>query len=666
MGVDLTFIPIPSSSPFIGKMIRSTAFLAAFPLSLHPKSPPFHHHHSHTRFCATAPKAVLQQESPTTRPSPPIKPKPLPGEPGHKFFTFSPEDIEAVRIRHCRVDTEDLCAQVFEQVTGEKLRLAEVAATLSTCPASKERGGDLGWWWKNEVTPSDVDQFGINDQLLAAALRTRPNQLERVQTVDGWHVFVVEEVRHVIHTAHARTPLRQNPNKKVRQDVVPSPIPGTYALQTLGCQMNRSDSERMAGELSNAGYKEIDDPFRAEVFVLNTCNIRDHAESKVYSYMGRHASRKRMYPTDVTLCVAGCVAQQEGQKMLRRIPELDLVFGPQYANRLGDLLKDVEQNGCQIAATDPVHIQEDISKPKRESTVTAWINVIYGCGENCSFCTVGNVVRTVEQSRTMEAIRSEVEDAAKTGIREVVLLGQNIDAYGRDMFPKRTFAELLQFLHDVDGIERIRFTTSHPRYISHTLVNTCASLPKVMPYFHIPPQSGDDHVLGVMKRGYNVKTFLRIVKRIREKIPDAGISGDMIVGFPGETEEQFKHSLDLLESVKFDSMNTAAYSPRPKTPAAVMDNQVPDAIKTDRLHRMNAMVSDHALERSLRYIGRVEHVLVEHANAKDGSQVVGRTPTNRPVYFNGSIKELKGKIVPVEIKEAFSFCLRGNQAGIPY
>lgn len=611
------------------------------------------------------PRAVLQQSSS-------IKPRqqPLqPGQPGHRFHTYSLEDIEAVRIRHCRIDTEALCDQVFNQLASEKLRLAEVAASLSTCVASKNKGGDLGWWWKDEVVPSDIEQFGINEQLLAAALRSRPNKLERVQTIDGWHIFVVEEVRHVIRTKHEQTPTRTNPNKKFREDIIASikaPIPQTYAMQTLGCQMNRSDSERMAGELSRLGYSEISDPFRASVLVLNTCNIREHAESKVYSYIGRHAARKRKYPAGVTLCVAGCVAQQEGEKMLRRIPELDLVFGPQYANRLGDLLEDVDRNGCQVAATDPIHIQEDISKPKRESTVTAWINVIYGCGENCSFCTVGNVVRTVEQSRTMEAIRTEIEDAARSGIREVVLLGQNIDAYGRDMYPKRTFGELLRFVHDVEGIERIRFTTSHPRYISHNLVNVCADFPKIMPYFHIPPQSGDNEILKLMKRGYTVETFLAVVDRIRERIPDAGIAGDMIVGFPGETEDQFQKSLDLMETVKFDVMNTAAYSPRPRTPAAEMENQIPDSVKADRLLRINEIVSRHAYERSVRFVGRTEQVLVEHENPKDKNQVVGRTPTNRSVYFLGSIQGLKGKLVPVRIEKAYPFCLQGIQLGEPH
>lgn len=628
-----------------------------------------------SNYCTPAPKRFqFSKYTPTAVLQPSTSPgqngqKLAPGQPGHRFHEFSSDDIEALRIRHCRLETEALCDLVFEQVTSGKVHIADLAPSLSTCLASKHRGGDLGWWWKHEVVPEDVDQFGINEQLLAAALQTRPNRVHRVHTKHGWHVFVVEETRHVLNTKHERTalkPSRKSKKQAAIYDEIEPPLPLTYAVQTLGCQMNRSDSERMAGELNRIGYVETDDPFKASVMVLNTCNIREHAESKVYSYMGRHVTRKRKYPTDVTLCVAGCVAQQEGEKMLRRIPELDLVFGPQYANRLADLLADVKTNGCQVVATDPIHVQEDISKPKRDSSVTAWINVIYGCGENCSFCTVGNVVRTVEQSRTMDAIRSEIVAAAKDGFREVVLLGQNIDAYGRDMYPKRTFAELLDYIHDVDGIERIRFTTSHPRYISNNLVDVCSSLPKIMPFFHIPPQSGDNEILKEMRRGYTAERFMSIVERIRSRIPDAAIGGDVIVGFPGESEEQFQNTLALLEKVKFDVVNTAAYSPRPQTPAAVMDNQVPDAMKMDRLYRINEIVRDHALEKSLRYVGRIEHVLVEHENPKDPSQVNGRIPTNRPVYFSGSIAELKGKIVPVKIIHAYPFSLKGQQVGDPY
>lgn len=614
--------------------------------------------------------------------SPKVKPKP--GEPGHRFYDFSPDTVEAVRIRHLVVGTEQLCDEVYARILSNDAQLSTLAQSLSTCTASRSTGGDIGWWNSDDLVPSDMPDALVDDALLATATRARLNVVERHQSVHGWHVYVVEQVRHKLQTKHRRTPLRSNPNQKTRKKHAANsassttnsdkqldssdptaPIPKTYALQTLGCQMNRSDSERMAGHLEQAGYKQTQDPFEAALLVLNTCNIREHAETKVYSYLGRHVARKRKHGHAVTLAVAGCVAQQEGDRMLRRIPELDLVFGPQFANRLPELLDEVQRHGCQIAATDPAPIIEDVATPRRDSSVTAWVNVSFGCGENCTFCTVGNVVRPVEQSRTIDAIVQEVDRIAKDGIREVVLLGQNIDAYGRDMSPKRTFAQLLRHVHDVEGIERIRFTTSHPRYISENLVQTCVDLPKVMPFFHIPPQSGDNTILKAMRRGYSVETFVKVVDRIRSYIPDAAIAGDMIVGFPGETEEQFQHSLDLIRHIKFDVVNTAAYSPRPHTPAATFDHQIPEDVKYDRLQRMNQIVTESAHERSQRYVGRVEQVLVEDQNQKNSAQVIGRTPTNRPVYFEGRIEELRGKLVAVQIEKAFPFSLQGKQAGQP-
>mmetsp|Transcript_13988 Transcript_13988/g.56331 ORF Transcript_13988/g.56331 Transcript_13988/m.56331 type:complete len:446 (-) Transcript_13988:883-2220(-) len=412
-----------------------------------------------------------------------------------------------------------------------------------------------------------------------------------------------------------------------------------------------------AQELQAAGFKEIDDPFRSNVIVFNTCSIRDHAEQKVYSYVGRHARRKWQNP-EVTIVVSGCVAQQEGEKLLRRIPEVDIVMGPQYSNRLGELLDSVNQ-GNQVCATDPVHIMEDISKPKRNSTVTAWVNIIYGCNERCSYCVVPTT-RGLEQSRPRESIKEEIKQLAEQGVKEIVLLGQNIDAYGRDLRPRDSLAELLRFVHDVDGIERIRFTTSHPRYMTDRLIKACYELPKLCEYFHVPFQSGDDKVLKEMKRGYTAKRFKQIAQRIRMYMPDAAISADAIVGFPGETEEEFQHTIDLMEEIQFDTVHTAAYSPRPNTPAAIWDTQVAEDVKAERLRKINEQTAKDAHQRSQRYLGRTEEVLVEERNDKDPTQVLGRTRTNRLTFFKGNIDELRGKLVTVKITEARTFSLTGE------
>ena len=441
--------------------------------------------------------------------------------------------------------------------------------------------------------------------------------------------------------------------------------PRRYHITTFGCQMNKADSERMAGILENLGLENTDNADQADLILYNTCTIRDNAEQKVYSYLGKQAKRKHQQP-DLTLIVAGCVAQQEGEKLLRRVPEVDLVMGPQHANRLGDLLEQVFE-GNQLVATEPIHIVEDITKPRRDSKITAWVNIIYGCNERCSYCVVPNV-RGTEQSRTPEAIRAEMEELGRQGYPEITLLGQNIDAYGRDLpgvtasgRHKHNFTDLLYYVHDVTGIERIRFATSHPRYFTERLIRACHELPKVCEHFHIPFQSGDNEILKAMSRGYTHQKYRQIIDKIREYMPDAAISADAIVGFPGETEEQFEHTLELVDEIGFDQLNTAAYSPRPGTPAALWDNQLSEEVKSDRLQRLNHLVAIKAAERSQRYQNRVERVLVEDKNPRNPQQVMGRTRGNRLTFFDGDIEKLKGKIVEVKITEARAFSLTGEQ-----
>ncbi|MDB9389758.1 tRNA (N6-isopentenyl adenosine(37)-C2)-methylthiotransferase MiaB [Microcystis aeruginosa] len=439
--------------------------------------------------------------------------------------------------------------------------------------------------------------------------------------------------------------------------------PRRYHITTFGCQMNKADSERMAGILEDLGFQWSEDANEADLILYNTCTIRDNAEQKVYSYLGRQAKRKQTQP-DLTLIVAGCVAQQEGEQLLRRVPEVDLIIGPQHANRLGDLLQQVF-DGSQVVATEPIHIMEDITKPRRDSNITAWVNVIYGCNERCTYCVVPGV-RGVEQSRTPAAIRAEMDQLGQQGYQEITLLGQNIDAYGRDL-PGVTasgrhlhnFTDLLYYVHDVAGIERLRFATSHPRYFTERLIKACQELPKVCEHFHIPFQSGDNDILKAMKRGYTQEKYRQIIANIRDLMPDAAISADAIVGFPGETEAQFENTLKLVDEIGFDQLNTAAYSPRPGTPAAIWDNQLSEQVKSDRLQRLNHLVATKAAERSQRYLGRIEEILVEDVNPKDASQVMGRTRGNRLTFFTGNIEELRGKFVKVKITEVRPFSLTG-------
>ena len=443
---------------------------------------------------------------------------------------------------------------------------------------------------------------------------------------------------------------------------------GTYWITTFGCQMNKADSERMAGILESMGYSAGSGEDQADLVLYNTCTIRDNAEQKVYSYLGRQARRKRDNPA-LTLVVAGCVAQQEGESLLRRVPELDLVMGPQHANRLDTLLSQVEA-GQQVVATDDHHILEDITTARRDSSLCAWVNVIYGCNERCTYCVVPSV-RGQEQSRLPQAIRLEMEGLAASGYKEITLLGQNIDAYGRDLpgitpegRRQNTLTDLLHHVHDVKGIERIRFATSHPRYFTERLIEACAELPKVCEHFHVPFQSGDDELLKAMARGYTTARYRRIVEQIRNLMPDAAISADAIVGFPGETDAQFRRTLELVDEIGFDLLNTAAYSPRPNTPAANWPDQVEEHVKVERLKELNALVERKAKACSQRYLGRVEEVLAEGINPKDNTQLMGRTRTNRLTFFPAGSHRV-GDTVPVRIEQVRAFSLSGSAQAQP-
>ena len=443
---------------------------------------------------------------------------------------------------------------------------------------------------------------------------------------------------------------------------------GSYWITTFGCQMNKADSERMAGILEEMGYREAEAELDADLVLYNTCTIRDNAEQKVYSYLGRQAQRKRTNP-NLTLVVAGCVAQQEGESLLRRVPELDLVMGPQHANRLETLLHKVD-SGQQVVATEEHHILEDITTARRDSSICGWVNVIYGCNEHCTYCVVPSV-RGREQSRLPEAIKLEMEGLAAQGFKEITLLGQNIDAYGRDLpgitsegRRKHTLTDLLHHVHDVEGIERIRFATSHPRYFTNRLIDACAELPKLCESFHIPFQSGDNDVLRAMARGYTVERYRRIIDYIRELMPDASLSADVIVGFPGETDAQYRRTLALIEDIGFDLVNTAAYSPRPNTPASEWSNQLSEEVKVARLQEINALVERCARQGNARYKGRIEEVLAEGINVKDPNQLMGRTRTNRLTFFNAEDETghayQPGDLVKVRIDVVRSFSLTGT------
>lgn len=600
--------------------------------------------------------------------------------PPARFYDFSTRRVEAIRVTHCRVLSLQLAQFVESAVRSKEALLSNLAEQISVCIPTRKSSGDTGW--HTFPSPRSADEYDLpqqphseisttnnihdsifNEDWLRHLLRARPGALSVAHTPHAWEVFVVTDIRYELQVTSMHAPRGNGlrASGRMRRHVPrvhPAIDKGTYFIDTLGCQMNASDSERMGAALQSMGYIPTTDPKRSAVYVLNTCALREHAQEKVYSYLGPHARRKWEFPQQVTLVVAGCVAQQEGDALLSAVPEIDIVVGPQYANRLAEVLQQFQTHSAQIVATDPTHIHEDLSKPVRESRITAWVNIIYGCLERCTYCVVPNT-RGLEQSRELAAIRSEVEAAVRDGFKEVVLLGQNVDAYGRDLFPKRTLADLLKYIHDVDGLERIRFTTGHPRYISDTLIATVAELPKVMEYFHIPPQSGDTNILRDMRRGYSRERYLDIARKIRSRLPDASICADMIVGFPGESEEAFQNSVTLADQVVFDANMVRAYSARPNTGAALRDDQIDEATKKRRLDTMNRKMREHALLRSRRFLRREVEVLVEGPNQKVSGELMGRERSNRVVFFEGEAM-LIGQIVSVLVTEAFPFSLRGR------
>lgn len=574
-------------------------------------------------------------------------------------------NISPIRKRthtHIQKQTEPLCDSLYEDIK-KGTEFHTLASSISSCSSTREAGGDLGWIGMADDFLEDV----APQEVRAIALKHKPGDVIKVASKRGFHLLKIEDVMFDLsYTSKAQgrvqgrgimpTPLKE----LMRQAGEDNPL--TYFIETMGCQMNTADSERMAGQLANLGFQEApaEEAKKVDVVVINTCSIRDHAEQKVYSYLGPYINRKKA-GENLAIVVAGCVAQQEGAAIVRRFPEVDLVIGPQYANRIGDLLEEV-MDGNQVVATEATHIMEDITKPRRDSDLSAWVNIIYGCNERCTYCVVPST-RGTEQSRPRESIVREIEELACAGYREITLLGQNIDAWGRDCTPKQKFSDLLHAVGEVKGIERVRFVTSHPRYMSLNVVDAVASIPTMCEAFHVPFQSGDDEVLKRMGRGYTVSKYMEIVDRIRALLPDAAVTADAIVGFPGETEEQFQNTLKLMEAVKFDQLNTAAYSPRPNTPAAIYEDQVPDDIKSDRLQRINRLAAEHALHANQRYLGKEVEVLVDGIYVKDPRMVKGRNRQGRPVLFEGNIDELKGKLVHVRVNEVRSYMLLGERVG---
>ncbi|MFC3068092.1 tRNA (N6-isopentenyl adenosine(37)-C2)-methylthiotransferase MiaB [Phenylobacterium soli] len=433
-------------------------------------------------------------------------------------------------------------------------------------------------------------------------------------------------------------------------------------IKTYGCQMNVYDSERMADVLAPLGYGVTEDPAAADLVVLNTCHIREKATEKVYSELGQLKLMKQARAgegAEMTIAVAGCVAQAEGEEIMRRQPAVDLVVGPQSYHQLPELIARAHRaRGERLAADFAADEKFDALPTERRPTgVTAFLTVQEGCDKFCTFCVVP-YTRGAEWSRPAEAIEAEARALAEKGVREVTLLGQNVNAYAAPDDEKGGgLAALVRRLARIDGLDRIRYTTSHPRDMDEALIAAHGEVEELMPYLHLPVQSGSDKVLKAMNRAHTAESYLRLIDKIRAARPDIAISGDFIVGFPGERDADFEATLQLIREVGYASAFSFKYSRRPGTPAAAMQGQIAEAVKDERLARLQALLEEQQAAFNLSQEGRVLPVLFEKAGRHPG-QLIGRSPYLQAVHATAPDR-LLGQIVPVRVDSAARNSLAG-------
>ena len=434
-------------------------------------------------------------------------------------------------------------------------------------------------------------------------------------------------------------------------------------IKTFGCQMNEYDSDKMADVLGDAeGLEKTDRPEEADVILFNTCSVREKAQEKVFHDLGRVKHLKRENP-NLIIGVGGCVASQEGAAIVERAPYVDLVFGPQTLHRLPDLISKRRASGRpQVDISFPEIEKFDHMPPARVEGATAFVSIMEGCSKYCTFCVVP-YTRGEEVSRPLDDILTEIATLVGQGVKEVTLLGQNVNAWrapiSRDSDDIGDFAFLLECVHDLPGIERIRYTTSHPREMTQRVIDAYAKLPKLVSQLHLPVQSGSDRVLAAMKRGYTALEYKAVVRKLRAARPDLSLTSDFIVGFPGETEEDFEKTMKLIDDVGFDGSFSFVYSARPGTPAADLADDTPQDVKLARLARLQKRIDEQAQAVSQTMVGTVQRILVEGHARKDATELAGRTDNNRVVNFPGAAR-LINQFIDVRITGALPHSLRGE------
>jgi tRNA-2-methylthio-N6-dimethylallyladenosine synthase len=436
-----------------------------------------------------------------------------------------------------------------------------------------------------------------------------------------------------------------------------------YFIQTYGCQMNVHDSERMAGMLENLGYAATDGPEGADVILLNTCAVRERPEHKLYSELGQIRLLKAENP-NLVIGVAGCMAQREAQTIRHRVPEVDILLGPRSLHHLPTLVRRAQQ-GDESDGLDLECDPTPATPVRRASTISAYVNIIFGCNFNCTYCAVPSA-RGPEVSRRPGEVLDEIRQLDELGYREVTLLGQTVNAYGHDLGrmedgKRIDFAWLLTQINDINPNLRIRFTSPHPMYFNPKLVETIAELPSVCEHLHLPIQSGDDNCLRRMKRTYTVDKFRRVIEDIRAKVPDVAVTTDTITGFCGETDEEFENTMRVYREIEFDQAYMFAYSPRHSTEAFGWADDVPLALKKERLARLIELQNTISRDKNRRHVGQLFDVLVEGKSDKDENKMMGRTRSNKLVIFPGTPTSFPlGSLVEVRADEAFLWGFKGD------
>lgn len=426
-----------------------------------------------------------------------------------------------------------------------------------------------------------------------------------------------------------------------------------------GCQMNVSDAERMAGQLAAIGYERLSDDAamdEADLLIINTCAVRETAEDKVYGKIGEIKGLKRKHP-QLIFGITGCMAQKESDSLIKRAPHIDFVLGTSKVHELTKVVQEIEQERGHIVDTDLTETELPDGGPiARQGKLSAWIPIMYGCNNFCTYCIVP-YVRGRERSRRPEDVVKEVEQAVAQGYQEVTLLGQNVNSYGKD-HKLATFAELLKMVDKVEGIKRVRFMTSHPKDLSDEVIDAIAEGEHLCEHIHLPVQYGSNHLLKAMNRVYTVESYKELVQKIRARIPQASLTTDLIVGFPGETEDDFAQMLDFLKEIRYDSAYTFIYSKRSGTPAATMDNQVDDAVKKERLNALMAVQNQISLEINQSLLDSVMEVMVEGPSKNDETVWTGHTRTNKIVLFDHQ-DEQPGDFINVKITHPQTWVLKG-------